>query len=153
MGERQHKMASIDSESEIQEMTTRQRFRLNNLFNLYGIPTTPGLYYFYNSNDELLYVGKAKKLRNRIFEHWKIHKEFVIYNICQKIAYAPSSDECKDQAIQAIPRKYREPPSSVPFDTAFVEASYVEIEEMAYQIISTMEKKKISELQPLYNVQ
>lgn len=34
-----------------------------------NIPTTPGIYRFYDKNDVLLYVGKAKNLRNRLFSY------------------------------------------------------------------------------------
>src|SRR6056297_2242828 len=33
------------------------------------IPTTPGIYRFYDEADELLYVGKAKNLRTRVFSY------------------------------------------------------------------------------------
>lgn len=34
-----------------------------------AIPKTPGIYRFYDSDDTLLYVGKAKNLRNRLFTY------------------------------------------------------------------------------------
>ena len=34
-----------------------------------SIPKTPGIYRFYDSDDTLLYVGKAKNLRNRLFTY------------------------------------------------------------------------------------
>jgi len=33
------------------------------------IPNTSGLYYFYDQNDKLLYIGKAKNLHLRISDH------------------------------------------------------------------------------------
>ncbi len=33
------------------------------------LPYTSGLYYFYDKDDELLYVVKAKKLSSRIWDH------------------------------------------------------------------------------------
>lgn len=33
------------------------------------IPTTPGIYRFYDKNEKLLYVGKAKNLRKRLFSY------------------------------------------------------------------------------------
>lgn len=34
-----------------------------------GIPNTTGVYYFYNKERELIYVGKSKKMRHRILSH------------------------------------------------------------------------------------
>jgi hypothetical protein len=39
----------------------------SNYFN--NLPTTPGIYRFYGQNNELLYVGKAKNLRTRVFSY------------------------------------------------------------------------------------
>lgn len=36
---------------------------------LKSVPNKSGLYYFYGTNDELLYIGKAKNLRSRITTH------------------------------------------------------------------------------------
>ncbi|MCC5942597.1 MAG: nucleotide excision repair endonuclease [Balneolaceae bacterium] len=33
------------------------------------VPNSPGIYRFYNSNNELIYVGKSKNLRNRLFSY------------------------------------------------------------------------------------
>ena len=39
----------------------------SNYFN--NLPTTPGIYRFYDQNNDLLYVGKAKNLRTRVFSY------------------------------------------------------------------------------------
>ena len=31
-----------------------------------ALPTTPGVYQFFNSSGEIIYVGKAKNLRRRV---------------------------------------------------------------------------------------
>ncbi|MGI0083045.1 MAG: GIY-YIG nuclease family protein [Nitrosopumilaceae archaeon] len=35
------------------------------------LPYTSGIYYFYDENDNLLYLGKAKKFKSRINDHHK----------------------------------------------------------------------------------
>ena len=35
------------------------------------LPEAPGVYRFYGENDALLYVGKAKDLRQRVLSHWQ----------------------------------------------------------------------------------
>lgn len=34
------------------------------------LPNTPGVYYFYDSNDKLLYIGKSVNIRNRVLSHF-----------------------------------------------------------------------------------
>ena len=38
---------------------------------LENIPETPGLYYFYDDQGELLYIGKSKNIRKRIINHFR----------------------------------------------------------------------------------
>ncbi|MGE5810095.1 MAG: exonuclease domain-containing protein [Ignavibacteria bacterium] len=37
-----------------------------------GLPDTPGIYYFLNSRDEIIYVGKAKSLKDRIKSYFSV---------------------------------------------------------------------------------
>ena len=41
------------------------RFRKLKL-NLKGVPQNPGIYFMYNKNDEIIYIGKAKNLKERL---------------------------------------------------------------------------------------
>jgi len=46
------------------------------------IPNTSGLYYFYDQNDKLIYIGKAENLHSRIFDHHKnyeFHREGMFF--------------------------------------------------------------------------
>ncbi|KKS33977.1 MAG: Excinuclease ABC C subunit domain protein [Parcubacteria group bacterium GW2011_GWC2_42_12] len=36
-----------------------------------NIPTTPGCYQFYNGKGEIIYIGKAANLQNRVFSYWQ----------------------------------------------------------------------------------
>ncbi len=36
-----------------------------------NIPTTPGSYQFYNSNNRIIYIGKAANLKSRVFSYWQ----------------------------------------------------------------------------------
>ncbi|MFT4659836.1 MAG: excinuclease ABC subunit C [Patiriisocius sp.] len=38
------------------------------------IPNRPGIYRFYDTNDEIIYVGKAKKLKNRVSSYFNKNK-------------------------------------------------------------------------------
>jgi len=35
-----------------------------------NLPESTGVYYFYNDKDELIYIGKSKNIRNRVFSHY-----------------------------------------------------------------------------------
>lgn len=37
------------------------------------LPNTPGVYYFYNDSDEVIYIGKARDLKKRVAQHFAIH--------------------------------------------------------------------------------
>ena len=39
--------------------------------NLKNLPTSPGVYQFYNKNGKIIYVGKAKNLRNRVRSYFQ----------------------------------------------------------------------------------
>lgn len=37
---------------------------------LHDLPETPGVYYFYNSYNQVIYVGKSKNIKKRVFQHF-----------------------------------------------------------------------------------
>ncbi|MCH5719664.1 exonuclease domain-containing protein [Niabella hibiscisoli] len=37
------------------------------------LPNVPGIYYFYNDSDEVIYIGKARDLKKRVGQHFAIH--------------------------------------------------------------------------------
>jgi DNA polymerase-3 subunit epsilon len=51
-----------------------------------AIPNTPGIYFFRNKKNDILYVGKAKDLKKRVLGHFynKSEKEL---NLCRETAY------------------------------------------------------------------
>lgn len=52
-----------------------------------GIPAQPGIYKYFNNNDELLYVGKAKHLRKRVSSYFsKTFTSYKTYELVQRIA-------------------------------------------------------------------
>lgn len=52
-----------------------------------SIPAQPGIYKYFDNNDELLYVGKAKHLRKRISSYFsKTFTSYKTYELVQRIA-------------------------------------------------------------------
>ena len=37
---------------------------------LHHLPETPGVYYFYNKDGRVVYIGKAKNIKSRVFQHF-----------------------------------------------------------------------------------
>lgn len=58
------------------------------LFTLQNLPTQPGIYQYFDKDDNLLYVGKAKNLKNRIRSYFSIHNDIITPkpNLSQRIA-------------------------------------------------------------------
>ena len=38
--------------------------------NLKNIPSDPGVYQFFNASGDIIYIGKAKNLNNRVRSYW-----------------------------------------------------------------------------------
>ena len=50
------------------------------------IPTEPGIYKYYDAQDELLYVGKAKNLRKRVSSYFtKTFTTYKTHELVQRI--------------------------------------------------------------------
>ncbi len=43
-----------------------------------NLPAVPGVYQYFDKTDKLLYVGKAKNLKNRVKSYWRFTPEFTI---------------------------------------------------------------------------
>lgn len=58
------------------------------LFTLQNLPTQPGIYQYFDKDENLLYVGKAKNLKNRIKSYFSIHNDIITPkpNLSQRIA-------------------------------------------------------------------
>ena len=45
-----------------------------NLDKIKRVPTEPGVYFFKNKNSDIIYIGKAKNLRNRVRSYYQNNK-------------------------------------------------------------------------------
>ena len=62
---------------------------------LKSIPSMHGVYYFYNSQEEIIYVGKANNIRQRVLSHFsdKSLKERTMFELIADIKYVPTGNE------------------------------------------------------------
>jgi excinuclease ABC subunit C len=42
------------------------------------IPTSPGIYFFLNKSQQIIYIGKAKNLKNRLISYWQKSSELTV---------------------------------------------------------------------------
>jgi len=73
---------------------------------LTNLPIKPGVYRFYSKDDELLYIGKAKKLKNRVssyFQNGRPHNQRLSLMISQiaRIEYTVVSTEKESLILEA----------------------------------------------------
>lgn len=50
------------------------------------LPESPGVYYFYNDQGELIYIGKSKNIRNRVMSHFSASSSRKAFEMCSKTA-------------------------------------------------------------------
>lgn len=100
----------------IQEQITRKpKFskdkKLESL--LENLPHSIGVYFFYNANDEIIYIGKSKDIKKRILQHFtnSSHKSKKIQDEINRIAYKITGNELialltENQSIKKFKPKY-----------------------------------------------
>lgn len=62
-----------------------------------SIPNNPGIYFFKNKNDDIIYIGKAKNLKNRVRSYFNKNNQdtktgVMVSNACN-IEYLVVGDE------------------------------------------------------------
>ncbi len=74
-----HLLLDKDKAGEWQQMIKVNKGEINLPIHLpedefHSLPNEPGVYYFYNTQGEILYVGKASKLKSRVASHFNSDK-------------------------------------------------------------------------------
>lgn len=78
-----------------------------------SIPTTPGIYQFFNEKGEIIYIGKAKSLRKRVQSYFRIQKDaspklIVLVKKIQDITYVTVDTETEALILeQNLIKQYR----------------------------------------------
>jgi len=132
----------------------------NNLEELEKIPQTSGLYYFYDKNDKILYIGRAKNLYARTSEHHRnylFHREGMFFRkiviskglTTNREEWPKELDEswC-DFQIRGLSRL-----APIVIDYIFNKVKKIEIEEIPHELTKSKEKEMILKFKPPFNHQ
>jgi len=130
----------------------------NEFDELKKIPQTSGIYYFYDEDDDVIYIGKANNLYSRTLAHFKNHSidreiGFFIKNISSK-GYSIHEEEKLPKELLDIWKRLKErgrSSSSLVIDVVFDKVNRIEIEEMSEELTELKEKEMIEKFQPIYN--
>jgi excinuclease ABC subunit C len=49
-----------------------------------ALPDKPGVYQYFNANDEIIYIGKAKNLKKRVYSYFNKHHDYEKINVLVK---------------------------------------------------------------------
>ena len=118
------------------------------------IPRTSGVYYFYDKDDNIYYVGKAKILRSRIWGHRDNNdrlKEAKFFRNMLQTNLSPESKQKLDKAIREFEFRGMSMIKSVAVDWVFDKVTRIDIEEMPHELTEKREIDMIWKLTPLYN--
>ncbi len=73
---------------------------------LKSLPEVPGVYYFYNQQAELVYIGKSKNIKSRVLSHFSNHSSGKAMRMQTMVAYVDC--ECTGSELIALLRESHE---------------------------------------------
>lgn len=81
---------------------------------LHHIPSLPGIYFFINKNGEIIYIGKAKNLKNRVKSYWRHTTELTplkqqMVEEISKVQYTIVDNELESLLLEAEAIKKHQP--------------------------------------------
>lgn len=123
------------------------------------IPKTSGLYYFYDKDDKIMYVGKARNLHSRTFLHlscYHFFKEgrFLGKIIDSKDLLLEDEEDWPKELWHAWRRFQIRSWSRIPalvIDFIFQKVKRIEVEEMPHELTKSKEAEMIKKLKPPFN--
>ena len=85
---------------------------------LKNIPKKPGVYLFRDKNSQILYIGKALNLKNRVKSYWQKSQELsaakqIMVSQIAKIEYIITSSETEAILLETSLIKKHQPPYNV----------------------------------------
>jgi len=130
----------------------------NNREEIDRIPRTSGIYYFYDENNVIIYIGKANNLYSRTLAHFTNHSidrqmRFFVKMIESK-GFSIMEEEKLPKELLDIWKRLKERGNSsnaLVVDLVFDKVKKITIEEMPKEETESKEKELIDEFQPIYN--
>jgi len=130
----------------------------NDFEELKKIPQTSGLYYFYDENDNILYIGKANNLHSRTLAHYHNHSLYremgFFVKIIESKGFSIKEKEKLPKELLDIWDNFIErdfSSSTLVIDSKFNKVKRIEIEEMPKELTESKEKEMIQKFQPPFN--
>ena len=130
----------------------------NDFEELKKIPQTSGLYYFYDENDDILYIGKANNLHSRTLAHYHNHSLYREMGFFVKIiklkGFSIKEKEKLPKELLDIWDNFIErdfSSSTLVIDSKFNKVKRIEIEEMSKELTESKEKEMIQKYKPPLN--
>lgn len=130
----------------------------NDFKELKKIPQTSGLYYFYDENDNILYIGKANNLHSRTLAHYhnySLYREMGFFvKIIESKGFSIKEKEKLPKELLDIWDNFKErdfSSSTLVIDSKFNKVKRIEIEEMPKELTESKEKEMIQKFQPPFN--
>jgi len=131
----------------------------NDFDELRGITQSSGLYYFYDGNDDILYIGKASVLRSRVLSHYHNHSlyreiEFFVKILNSKGLSIRNKEklpkELSDIWYNFKVRQFSSPKMLV-IDFILNRVKRIDIEVMSSELTELKEKEMIQKYEPPFN--
>lgn len=131
----------------------------NTYDDLEKIPKTSGLYYFYDKDDKIMYVGKARNLHSRTFLHlssYHLHREGMFFGkiIDSKDLILVDEEDWPKELWHSWRRFGIKTMSRIRprvIDYIFQKVKRVETEEMPHELTKSKEAEMIKKLKPPFN--
>ena len=123
------------------------------------IPKTSGLYYFYDKDNKIMYIGKAKNLHLRTFLHrgcYLFHREGMFFRkilISKELLLVDEEDWPKElwHSWRRFQIKSLSEIRPRVIDYIFQKVKKIEIEEMPHELTKSKEAEMIKKLKPPFN--
>ena len=119
------------------------------------ITKNSGLYYLYDQNDVLLYIGKSDRLIQRIRSHRNLNDYFRGMRYYRKMGEGRTELECAilEKSFKRFVRSARfwSLMNPIVIDYIFHRVKKIKIRELSKEHTESEEKRIILELKPLYN--
>ena len=123
--------------------------------NLENIPATPGVYYFYDGDDQILYVGKSINLVKRVLSHFnpKDKKKWAeLWRNIHSISYEETGSELVALLLESQEIKKLQPPMNRAQKRPYFPYGIFETKDENGYINLSIKRKKKQEGEPIVDV-